>query len=86
MEEVLIRLAKHGLKASLEKTEWGVRRVGYLGFILSKNSVEMDKAKVDDLLKIPIPPVMLKEKMTPRAVRKCVRQFLGLSGFYRSFI
>ena len=40
VQEILRRLAKHGLKASLEKTEWGVLRFGYLRFILSKNSVD----------------------------------------------
>jgi hypothetical protein len=80
------RLQSHGLKASLEKTDWGVLQVPYLGYVLSKNNMRMDGSKVQDILKIPI-PVKLKDKtLRPKALRKAIRQFLGATGFYRTFI
>ena len=46
-----------------------------LGHIISKKGIEVDKAKVDLISKLP-PPINVKT----------VRQFLGHAGFYRRFI
>ncbi|RVW13814.1 Retrovirus-related Pol polyprotein from transposon 297 [Vitis vinifera] len=45
-----------------------------LGHIISKNGIEVDKAKVELIVKLP-PPTNVKG----------IRQFLGHAGFYRSF-
>ncbi|GKC79167.1 hypothetical protein Tco_1129941, partial [Tanacetum coccineum] len=42
---------------------------------ISKNGIEVDKAKVDVIAKLPHPTTV-----------KCVRSFLGHAGFYRRFI
>ncbi|RVW69102.1 hypothetical protein CK203_060684 [Vitis vinifera] len=45
-----------------------------LGHIISKQGIEVDKAKVELIVKLPSPTTV-----------KGVRQFLGHAGFYRSF-
>ncbi|WKA10548.1 hypothetical protein VitviT2T_028113 [Vitis vinifera] len=46
-----------------------------LGHIISKNGIEVDKAKVELIVKLP-PPINVKG----------IRKFLGHAGFYRRFI
>ena len=46
-----------------------------LGHIISKKGIEVDKAKVELIVKLPFPTNV-----------KGVRQFLGHVGFYRRFI
>ncbi|RVW58357.1 putative mitochondrial protein [Vitis vinifera] len=46
-----------------------------LGHIISKKGIEVDKAKVKLIVKLPSPTTV-----------KGVRQFLGHAGFYRRFI
>ena len=46
-----------------------------LGHVISKKGIEVDKAKVELISKLP-PPTSVK----------VVRQFLGHAGFYRRFI
>ena len=46
-----------------------------LGHIISKQGIEVDKAKVELIVKLPSPTNV-----------KGVRQFLGHAGFYRRFI
>ena len=46
-----------------------------LGHIISKKGIEVDKAKIDLISKLPSP-----------TNSKTVRQFLGHAGFYRKFI
>ena len=47
----------------------------FLGHIISKKGIEVDKANVDLIVKLPSPTTI-----------KRVRQFLGHVGFYRRFI
>ena len=46
-----------------------------LGHIISKKGIEVDKAKIEMISKLPSPTNV-----------KTVRQFLGHEGFYRRFI
>ena len=46
-----------------------------LGHIISKKGIEVDKAKIEMISKLPSPTNV-----------KTVRQFLGHAGFYKSFI
>ena len=46
-----------------------------LGHIISKKGIEVDKAKVELIAKLPFPTTV-----------KEVRQFLGHAGFYKRFI
>ena len=87
LDRTLGRLEQVGLKASLEKTLWAVCRVPYLGYILTPGRVEMDPDKVRDALKIPTPDRVINiNNAKPQSLRKLVRIFLGLTGFYRVFI
>ena len=45
------------------------------GHIISRQGIEVDKAKVELIVKLPSPTIV-----------KGVRQFLGHAGFYRRFI
>jgi hypothetical protein len=72
---VLDRLRANKLYAKLEKCEFSVDRVEFLGHILSKEGVSMCKSKVDAILKWPV----------PRTV-KDVQAFLGLANYYRRFV
>src|SRR6185437_14470994 len=87
IEKTLAKLAQAGLRASLEKTMWAASKVPYLGYILSPGKVEMDPDKVADALNIPTPDKVINlNTAKPQSLRKLVRIFLGLTGFYRSFI
>ena len=52
-----------------------VRQGIVLGYIISEKGIEVDKAKVELIVKLPSPTTV-----------KGVRQFLGHAGFYRRFI
>ncbi|RVW31216.1 Retrovirus-related Pol polyprotein from transposon 17.6 [Vitis vinifera] len=58
-----------------EKCHFMVQQGIVLGHIISKNGIEVDKAKVELIVKLP-PPTNVKG----------IRQFLGHAGFYRRFI
>ena len=47
----------------------------------------MNPDKVEDALKIPTPDKIIQQSgAKPQSLRKLVRIFLGLTGFYREFI
>jgi len=75
VEEVLKRLEENDLFVKLEKCKWKVREVEFLGVVICPKGVEMQKEKVEEVLKGP----------TPRNVKK-VQKFLGLINYYRRFI
>nr|GEV20579.1 reverse transcriptase domain-containing protein [Tanacetum cinerariifolium] len=58
-----------------EKSHFMVKEVIVLGHKISKNGIEVDKAKVDVIAKLPYPTTI-----------KGIRSFLGHVGFYRRFI
>ncbi|GJX70230.1 reverse transcriptase domain-containing protein [Tanacetum coccineum] len=58
-----------------EKSHFMVKEGIVLGHKISKNEIEVDKAKVDVIAKLPHPTTV-----------KGVRSFLGHAGFYRQFI
>nr|GEZ39325.1 reverse transcriptase domain-containing protein [Tanacetum cinerariifolium] len=59
----------------LEKSHFMVKEGIVLGHKISKNGIEVDKAKVDVTAKLPHPTTV-----------KGIRSFLGHAGFYRRFI
>ncbi|RVW58811.1 Retrovirus-related Pol polyprotein from transposon opus [Vitis vinifera] len=63
------------LGAQLEKCHFMVCQGIVLGHIISEKGIEIDKAKVDLIVKLPSPITV-----------KGVRQILGHAGFYRRFI
>ena len=75
VREVLRRLRLHGLYLRPDKCFFSVDSVNYLGFILSKDDLKMDSAKVQAITDWP----------EPRKV-KDIQSFLGFANFYRQFI
>ncbi|RVW15442.1 Retrovirus-related Pol polyprotein from transposon 17.6 [Vitis vinifera] len=75
LEVVLQRCIEKDLVLNWEKCHFMVQQGIFLEHIISKNGIEVDKAKVELIVKLP-PPTNVKG----------IRQFLGHAGFYRRFI
>jgi len=73
VEEVLRRLEENDLFVKPEKCVWKVREVGFLGVIIGKDGVRMEK--VQGVVEWPVPKSM-----------KDVQKFLGLANYYRRFV
>ncbi|XP_074298657.1 uncharacterized protein LOC141629581 [Silene latifolia] len=66
---------RYNLKLNWEKCHFMVQKGVVLGHVISKEGIQVDKAKVKVIEKLP-PPINVKG----------VRSFLGHAGFYRRFI
>ena len=75
VEEVLRRLEENDLFVKLEKYMWKIKEVGFLGVIIGKDGVRMEKEKVQGVIEWPV----------PRSV-KDVQKFLELANYYRLFV
>ena len=75
LSQVMSKLVEAKLTLKPSKCMFGVESVKYLGHVLSRDGISMDKSKVEDINTFPRPK---DEKQT--------RQFLGLSNWYRKFI
>ena len=75
LRKVLDRCQEKNLVLNWEKCHFMVTQGIVLGHIVSKNGIEVDKAKVELISNLP----------TPKCVRD-IRLFLGHAGFYRRFI
>ena len=75
VEEVLTRLEENDLFVKPEKCVWKIREVGFLGVIIGKDGVRMEKKKVKGVIEWPV----LKSV-------KEVQNFLGLANYYRQFV
>jgi hypothetical protein len=73
--KVLQRLLDRGLYVDIDKCEFSVKQVKYLGLIVSTDGIKMDPEKVEAIL----------NWETPQSI-KDVQAFLGFCGFYRRFI
>src|SRR6266540_4856333 len=72
---VLDRLREHQLYAKLNKCQFWLKEVSFLGDILSAKGVAVDPSKVQEVL----------DWKSPTSVTK-IQSFLGLAGYYRRFI
>ena len=72
VEEVLRRLEENNLFVKPEKCIWKVREVGFLGVIIGKDKVRMEKEKVQEVV----------EWLVPKSV-KDIQKFLELANYYR---
>ena len=75
LEVVLKRCIEKDLVLNWEKCHFMVRQGIVLGHIISEKGIEVDKANVEIIAKLPSPTIV-----------KGVRKFLGHVGFYRRFI
>ena len=75
LETVLHRCIEKNLVLNWEKCHFMVNQGIVLGHIISTKGIEVDKAKIELISKLPFPTNV-----------KTVRQFLGHAGFYRRFI
>ncbi|KAK3518141.1 hypothetical protein QTP70_033236 [Hemibagrus guttatus] len=75
VREVLTRLQQHHLYVKLEKCEFHRTTVTFLGYVISRQGVEMDVVKVRAVTEWP----------APATVRE-LQCFLGFANFYRRFI
>ncbi|RVW60224.1 Retrovirus-related Pol polyprotein from transposon 17.6 [Vitis vinifera] len=75
LEAVLNRCIEKDLVLNWEKCHFMVHQGIVLGHIIFEKGIEVDKAKVELIVKLPSPITV-----------KGVRQFLGHAGFYRRFI
>ena len=72
---MLHRCIEKNMVLNWEKCHFMVNQGIVLGHVISKKGIEVDKAKVEIISKLP-PPTNVK----------AVRQFLGHAGFYKRFI
>jgi len=72
---VLSRLHEHQLYAKFSKCEFWLKKVPFLGHVLSEEGISVDPSKVQEVL----------DWKVPTSVHE-VRSFLGLAGYYRRFI
>ncbi|GKC26861.1 reverse transcriptase domain-containing protein [Tanacetum coccineum] len=75
LEKMLKRCEDTNLVLNWEKCHFMCREGIVLGHKISKSGIEVDRAKVDVIAKLPHPTTV-----------KGVRSFLGHAGFYRRFI
>ena len=75
LEAILQRCIEKNLVLNWEKCHFMVNQGIVLGHIISSRGIEVDKAKIELISKLP-PPINVKT----------IRQFLGHEGFYRRFI
>ncbi|GJS85319.1 reverse transcriptase domain-containing protein [Tanacetum coccineum] len=75
VDKMLQRYEDTNLRLNWEKGHFMVKEGIVLGYKISKNGIEVDKAKVDVIAKLPHPTTV-----------KGVRSFLSHAGFYRRFI
>ncbi|CAD6236937.1 GSCOCG00012487001-RA-CDS [Cotesia congregata] len=75
VEKLFDRLRKAGLQLQPDKCHLFRKEIDYLGHIISADGVRPDPKKTDAVKKFPVPNSFKK-----------VREFLGLTGYYRRFI
>ena len=75
LETVLHKCIEKNLVLNWEKFHFMVNQGIVLGHIISKKGIEVDKAKIEMISKLPSPTYV-----------KTMRQFLGHAGFYKRFI
>lgn len=75
LEKVLYRCEEVGLVLNCEKCHFMIQSGVVLGYVVSYRDIEVDRAKVEVIEKLPSPINV-----------NGIRSFLGYAGFYRRFI
>ena len=69
--EVIKRIEENNLYIKPEKCKWKVREIGFLGVIIGPEEIKIEKEKIKEVLKWPMPKCV-----------KDVQKFLGLANYY----
>jgi hypothetical protein len=72
---VMQKFTENQLYAKLNKCEFWLKEVSFLGHIISEGGIHVDPSKVKDVLSWNTPQNALD-----------IRSFVGLAGYYRRFI
>jgi hypothetical protein len=72
---ILQRLREHKLYAKFSRCEFCLRKVHFLGHVLSEEGISVDPSKVQEVM----------DRKVPTTVGE-ICNFLGLVGYYRKFI
>ena len=75
LRNALIRCEETNLVLNWEKCHFMVKEGIVLGHMIYERGIEVDKAKIETI-----------EKLPPPSSVKVIRSFLGYAGFYRRFI
>ena len=75
LEEVICQLRKAGLKMKQSKCDFFKSQIHYLGHLISEDGISPLTNKLDSIKNMPVPKYAKK-----------IRQFLGLTGYYRKFV
>ncbi len=75
IQQVLKKLLENHLFVKLEKCEFHVSQVSFLGYVVSQEGIQMEPRKVSAITNWPQPKTL-----------KQVQRFLGFANFYRRFI
>ena len=75
LRQVLETLRTERLYAKFSKCEFWIRKVDFLGHVVSKEGIHVDPSKIKAI-----------ENWSAPTTPTEIRQFLGLAGYYRRFI
>jgi hypothetical protein len=72
MEQVLDILQKANFRANLRKCYFGEAKIDYLGYEITRDSIQPQPTKVEEIL-----------KLSPPNTKGQLRRFLGMINYYR---
>ncbi|KAG9390321.1 hypothetical protein J8273_7662 [Carpediemonas membranifera] len=75
IKEVLQRCRELNLRVNLDKSQFGLRKFEYLGWLITPEGKQIDPARIDALT-----------KMKPPSTVSGVRSFLGLVNFFHDYL
>ncbi len=75
VRQVLERLKTTGLYLKLSKCQFYAKQIGFVGFIITPDSIEMEPDRIRTVAEWPVP-----------ASHRDIQVFLGFANFYRRFI
>ena len=75
LDEAMKNLIESGMKINIEKCQFGIKKLTYLGFELDKDGYRPDPIKSEAITKVHEPSTL-----------KGVRSFMGMANFYRLLI
>ena len=75
LEQIFIRLKEANIKIKTKKCEIATEETKFLGYLVTKNGIQIDPSRSESIKKYPRPQT-----------KKNIKEFLGLANYYRQFI